>query len=97
VNGKQGKIILRDSMSDFLPSRITKASKRGFSGPDANWFRNENRSYIEREILGPNPLFNLVSRKYVENILRNHFMSTAENRLQIWSFLVMTKYLKEFH
>jgi asparagine synthase (glutamine-hydrolysing) len=84
-------------MSDFLPSRITNASKRGFSGPDANWFRNENRGYLEREVLGDNPLFNLISKKYVENIFENHFMSHSENRLQIWSFLVMTKYLKAFH
>ncbi len=97
MDGNQGKLILRDSMSDFLPSRITNASKRGFSGPDANWFRNENRGYLEREVLGDNPLFNLISKKYVENIFENHFMSHSENRLQIWSFLVMTKYLKAFH
>lgn len=97
MGGNQGKLILRDSMSDFLPSRITNASKRGFSGPDANWFRNENRGYLENEVLGENPLFSLMSKKYVENVFENHFMSHSENRLEIWSLLVMTKYLKAFH
>ena len=92
-----GKIVLRDAMTRFLPDKITKAPKRGFSGPDASWFRNENRGYLEREILGQNPLFNLISREYVVNEMNNHFNGIAQNRLQIWSFLVMTKYLKKFH
>lgn len=92
-----GKVVLRDAMTHFLPDRITRAPKRGFSGPDASWFRNENRGYLEREIFGQNPLFNLISREYVVNEMNNHFNGTAQNRLQIWSFLVMTKYLKKFH
>jgi asparagine synthase (glutamine-hydrolysing) len=92
-----GKIVLRDAMTRFLPDKITRAPKRGFSGPDASWFRNENRGYLEREILGQNPLFNLISREYVVNEMNNHFNGIARNRLQIWSFLVMTKYLKKFH
>ena len=84
-------------MSEFLPDRITKAHKRGFSGPDASWFRNENRAYLEREILGENPLFNFVSKEYVMDEMNKHFSGLAENRLQIWSFLAMTKYLKKFH
>ena len=92
-----GKAILRNSMSEFLPDKITKAHKRGFSGPDASWFRNENRAYLEREILGENPLFDFVSKEYVMDEMNKHFSGMAENRLQIWSFLAMTKYLKKFH
>ena len=36
-----GKQILRKMMQRHIPSSITEAAKKGFSSPDASWFKGE--------------------------------------------------------
>ena len=37
-----GKQILRKALSQYLPELITNAEKKGFSSPDASWFKNQS-------------------------------------------------------
>jgi asparagine synthase (glutamine-hydrolysing) len=45
-NPRDGKLLLRQAMSRFLPQDITSAGKQGFSAPDATWFRRESLDYV---------------------------------------------------
>ena len=53
-----GKQILRDMMSRYIPADIIKAKKQGFSSPDASWFRGESIEFVRRKLLDKNsPIF----------------------------------------
>ena len=84
-----GKIILREALSRYLDSKIIQAKKRGFSSPDASWFRGESIDYIKSELKNiPNYLDKTVFREIIEE----HMNGQNNNRLTIWAFL----YLKKF-
>jgi len=48
-----GKQILRDMMTRYIPEDITKAEKQGFSSPDASWFKGDSIEFV-RKILHNN-------------------------------------------
>ena len=42
---RDGKLLLRKVMGRYVPDDITNQVKRGFSGPDASWFRGDSLDY----------------------------------------------------
>ena len=52
-----GKQILRDMMSRYIPSDITDAPKQGFSSPDASWFKGESIDFVKEKVLDPGQEF----------------------------------------
>ena len=43
-----GKQILRDVMTRYIPKEITEAKKQGFSSPDASWFKGESIEFVKK-------------------------------------------------
>ena len=83
-----GKLILRSAMESHLPKEVLVANKRGFSGPDASWFRGESIDYVKRKLLsGEHNLSEIVNQDTVEEMLDEHFSGKVNNRLAIWSLL----------
>ena len=37
-------------MSDIIPPSITEGQKKGFSSPDASWFRDESSDFVRTQI-----------------------------------------------
>ena len=48
---RDGKRILREVMSKFVPAEVTERVKQGFSAPDATWFRGDSVEYLKSIIL----------------------------------------------
>ena len=46
-----GKQILRDVMSQYVPSEITEATKKGFSSPDSSWFKGESIEFVRTKLI----------------------------------------------
>lgn len=88
---KNGKYILRQTLSRYLDSQITENKKQGFSSPDASWFRGESIDYIKKELENVPPIFN---KNVVREIFQEHQSGTKNNRLAVWSLLYLTKFLK---
>lgn len=83
-----GKQILRTAMEAYSPPEITSAEKQGFSAPDASWFRNDVRDYVERMVLTDGALIHsLINVDAIRAITRQHFDGQKNNRLMIWSIL----------
>ena len=83
-----GKLILRSAMEGHLPEEVLSANKRGFSGPDASWFRGESIDYVKRKLLsGEHNLSDIVHQDTVVEMLEEHFSGKINNRLAIWSLL----------
>ncbi len=83
-----GKQILRDMMSRYIPSDITKAEKQGFSSPDASWFKGDSIEFVKRTLLNENaPIYNVLSYSAVKPLIEQHLRGEENRRLLIWSLL----------
>lgn len=83
-----GKQILRDMMSRYIPEDITRAEKQGFSSPDASWFRGESIEFVKRTLLsGDAHIYEVLDRKAVVSLVEQHLNGEQNRRLLIWSLL----------
>jgi asparagine synthase (glutamine-hydrolysing) len=92
-----GKQILRDAMSGYIPKNILKASKQGFSSPDASWFKGQSMEFVSKSLLSKNAkLYELLDRASVEKLIKEHLSGSVNRRLLIWSLLNFESFLHEF-
>lgn len=93
----QGKKILREVCSLYLPEEIYGGIKKGFSAPDSGWFKNKSYNFIENTILNKNAkIFDFFEKKEIKNILDSHKQGKENHRLLIWSFLSFEYYLNQY-
>jgi asparagine synthase (glutamine-hydrolysing) len=91
-----GKQILRDVMSRYIPNEITNAGKQGFSSPDASWFRGESMELVRRKLLNQNArLYQLLDRDAVTGLVNQHLEGVENRRLLIWSLLNLETWLEQ--
>jgi asparagine synthase (glutamine-hydrolysing) len=83
-----GKQILRDVMKRYIPDEIAQAEKKGFSSPDASWFKKENMEFVKRKLLIENStLFDYLDVDSVRMMINQHLDGQKNKRLLIWSLL----------
>jgi asparagine synthase (glutamine-hydrolysing) len=91
---RDGKQILRDVMSRYIPGDVTKAEKRGFSAPDSSWFKGESIDFVRRTLLTDQArIYGLLDRKAVEALINQHLEGEQNRRLLIWSLLNVEQWL----
>lgn len=92
-----GKQILRNVMSRYIPSDITEAAKQGFSSPDASWFKGESIAFVRRTLLEKEAaIYQFMDRKAVEELVMQHLNGEENRRLLIWSLLNMEAWYQDF-
>lgn len=91
---KNGKDILRKTLSTYLEKQITENAKQGFSSPDASWFRGESIEYVKKELSHVSEVFD---QNAVNRIFTEHAAGEKNNRLAIWSLLYLNKILFEIY
>ena len=83
-----GKSILRDVMCDIIPTSITESPKKGFSSPDASWFRNDSMEFVKKRLLSKqSKMFKLLDFETTEQLCSDHTEGRVNRRLLIWSLL----------
>ena len=97
IQSDDGKVVLRKAMSRLVPSEITGAVKKGFSAPDASWFRGESIEYINKLLRNPRArIFDYLSPDQVHKHLDEHSSGQVNHRLFIWSLLSFEWWLRKF-
>jgi len=97
LENKDGKLILRNVMSRYVPKEIATGKKQGFSAPDASWFRGESIDYVKSIIFDLNSaIYNYIDKKCVYKIFDQHIFGIENRRLLIWSIINFDKWLKIF-
>lgn len=92
---RDGKLILRDVMGEYVPSKIAHGIKKGFSGPDGSWFKGASIDYVNRTLMGSDALiFNYMDRGAVQTQIQKHMDGSENKRLLIWSLLNLEIWLK---
>jgi asparagine synthase (glutamine-hydrolysing) len=91
-----GKQILRDIMSRYIPDEITKAEKQGFSSPDASWFKGESIDFVRARLLGENArIYEVLDRAAVSELIGQHLRGQENRRLLIWSLLNVNEWMEQ--
>ena len=89
-----GKKILRDVMSKYLPIEIIDGKKQGFSSPDASWFKNQSISFVKDKLINGNPrLYNILDGDSIIPLINEHLSGKENRRLLIWSLLNVEYFL----
>lgn len=91
-----GKQILRDMMSRYIPENITKAEKQGFSSPDASWFKGESIDFVKRTLIKDDArIYEVLNRNAVVPLVEQHLNGQKNRRLLIWSLLNVEAWMKD--
>ena len=91
---RDGKKILREVMQRYVPAEVTAASKQGFSGPDASWFKGESIDFVRRTLIQGSPrIYEVMNRDVVVRLINEHLTGATNRRLLIWSLLNVEAWL----
>jgi asparagine synthase (glutamine-hydrolysing) len=92
-----GKQILRDMMSRYIPAVIIEAKKQGFSSPDASWFKGESIEFVRRTLLNDHArIYEVLDSAAVMPLIEEHLNGEQNRRLLIWSLLNVEVWMSEY-
>ncbi len=92
-----GKLILRNVMSNYVPDSVFNGIKQGFSAPDGKWFRNDSIEYIRDTLLSPKAaIYDYFDRGAIGDLISDHLEGRENRRLLIWSLLSVELWCRTF-
>jgi asparagine synthase (glutamine-hydrolysing) len=88
--GARSKDLFRRAMAGRLPAEVLNRGKTGFIPPQAAWFRNAQREYVERVLLSDRfAARKLLRPEFVSRLLHEQNNGRADRRLAIWTLLCL--------
>ncbi len=97
VNGKQGKLMLRNIVATDLPPEVLRARKRGFSVPVGKWWRNEARQQIREGLLPLHPALRpFLNESIAAELLEEHQAGRANHAQRLWNLWVLNEWARTF-
>jgi asparagine synthase (glutamine-hydrolysing) len=94
---RDGKLLLRRVMSRYVPAEITNQVKRGFSGPDATWFRGDSIEYVRHVLMSPDAaIYEFLDPAGVQPLVSEHLEGRENRRLLLWSLLSFEQWCRIF-
>ena len=94
---RDGKLLMRKVMERYVPSSVTEGEKKGFSAPDASWFRGESIDYVRSTLMGNDAeIFQFFDPNVVHALVSEHLEGKQNRRLLIWSLLSMEHWCRAF-
>jgi asparagine synthase (glutamine-hydrolysing) len=92
-----GKQIMRDVMSRFIPEEIATAYKQGFSSPDASWFKGDSIEFVKRKLITGSPrIYQYLDADTLRSLVHQHLDGQENRRLLIWSLLNFEQFLAAY-
>ncbi len=91
-----GKLILRElAKKNSNPAELLP--KKGFTGPDEFWFRNESSGFVRDRLLQKNSkIWTKLDYEVGSKLVLNHLNGTSNNRLLVWSLLSLESVFRQF-
>lgn len=94
---RDGKLLLRRAMSRYVPEPVTQAMKKGFSAPDASWFRGESIDYLKSILADRRArIYEFFDPAVVHSLVDDHLAGRENRRLFIWSLLSVEHWCRTF-
>ena len=97
VKNLKRKIFFKEAVRELVPDLIIRRPKRGFDLPLKEWFRGALRPQVE-EILAEDRIkeTGILHAKEVNLLVRRHMEGFDDHSLQLWSLLVLQKWLEYY-
>jgi asparagine synthase (glutamine-hydrolysing) len=92
-----GKAPLKKILADYDGLKYTQRPKLGFGLPMADWLRDKRSFWLWEFLLKDSPVFKYVPKINIYQLLRLHQLGKTDNSMQLWSILVLEKWLKHFY
>lgn len=90
VDGRCGKLPLRELAARRLPREILDQPKHGFSIPSARWLRNELRPLAESMIFDRNRFFSdILDERTVRQMWGEHLNKTRDHSVFLWGLMML--------
>lgn len=97
LDGKRGKVILRDTCSRWLNADIAHRAKHGFDVPTDDWFRGPLRSMAHDLLAGPDSRSaEWIEPNAVKTLLRNHDRGIRANGRALWTLLSLELWARAY-
>ena len=94
--GGRLKGLLKDTLSDALPSQVLNGPKHGFAVPLAAWFRGDLDAYAREVLVSPDAKRRgLLDTAAIEAMLARHREGTGNLSTTIWSLLMFELWCRE--
>jgi len=90
----EGKRILKDTFSDWLPESFKNRSKMGFSAPVPKWLREDLFEYLRDELLAKTNLHKIVKSEMIERLLEEHGSGAKSHAKKLWTLLILCHWLR---
>ena len=87
-------MILRKMMKKYVPEEITQAEKKGFSSPDASWFKGDSIEYVKKSILNQKSIiYDYLDFDGVGKLVSEHLQGKEKSKItSIWSLLIYRRF-----
>lgn len=97
LNGKSGKVILKEAMRGLLPQDILHRPKKGFGIPIAEWLKGR-LNHLLHDMLSPERLNKqgLFNVDYVQRLIKEHETGVASHHKELWTLLVFQLWCDNF-
>ena len=92
---RDGKLILRKMLKNYIPDSITDGVKQGFSAPDASWFKGESIEYVRSKLCSKNAkMYSYFDYSALIKLIDEHLSGKENRRLLLWSLLNFEQWLE---
>jgi asparagine synthase (glutamine-hydrolysing) len=94
ISGGEGKVLLKQAMTDYLPHDLMYRPKMGFAVPLARWFRGPLRERVRSSVLGPRLAETGMFRpEMLRQIVQAHERGTRDYSTPLWTLLMFDAFL----
>ncbi len=96
TDGKKGKIILKDILTEIMPKDFVYRRKQGFGAPVNAWLRTEKmKIFVEEKLKEGALIYDLLKKKEVNNLLKGFYENKDDSKcLRIWTLLCLELWLE---
>jgi len=98
IRGNETKWILKELLKRYIPEQYVNRPKMGFSIPINLWLRTSLKKWAE-DILNNKKIedYQILNSSKVKNIMQQHFFEKKNYGTQIWSLIILQKWLNKFY
>ncbi|MFH1416466.1 MAG: asparagine synthase (glutamine-hydrolyzing) [Elusimicrobiota bacterium] len=97
LKGFESKYILKDTFRDYLPDKIMKRGKQGFSIPLGKWFRGELKDYMIDTLLSSDSLGRgYFNENNLKGFINSHISGKKDYGFCLWALLMLELWHKVF-
>jgi len=97
LRGLDTKFILKETFKNFLPAKILRRKKQGFSIPLGQWFRNQWKDFLQETIFSSKAISrNYFDVKRLKIFVEDHIYGRKDHGYCLWALLMLELWHKVF-